>query len=409
MTGFGISELLIIFAIAGGMTDSDDVKLTAPHDTAQKAIRYVLPDADIVVHINLEAGIGNVFGLLDEVASLKAARDSSEITQAISRARTKVVEGLGFLGNEVDLDLAKDIGSITFSMALADQSNMSIMVRMRGNFEKSSIKEKITKDTVGTYELKGKTVHRLKEESIFTETVVTFPDTTTLLLGPRPVVDVILKSGRAKPAKGSVTEKLKGLVGKKITTFSLFALPDWMTDELGKSRDLELVAKLFGDVDYMFYGAGRRKGLVEAGVSSKGALKQITYLFKAAAGFLDVVRGVVDAGAYSILGMVPLVPESEIEPAWRKALSDEESVLEAASWFRKRFTGKSKVKADRKRKTVRLTLDNRAALMGAMAPVLAGAGYWMYMRPFQDAGPMYEEKPVMEQERRPAIEYIPIP
>jgi hypothetical protein len=409
MAGFGMSELLILFAVAGGIADGGDVKLMAPRDTADKAIRYVLPDAEIVVHVNLEAGIGSVFALLDEVAELKAAKESPEVSEAIVSARTKLGQGLKFFGNEVELDLTKDLGSFTFSLSLADQDNMSILVRMRGNFEKSKIQEKITKDSVGTYEMEGETVHRLKDESVFSETVVTFPDSTTLLLGPRAVVDEILKTGRVKPVKGSKTERLKGLVSRKTSAFSLISLPDWAVTELGRDRDLELVAKFLGEVDYIFYGAGSGKGVVEAGTSSKEALKQITYLFKATAGFLDTVRAIVDAGANSILGLVPLVPENDIEPAWQKVLSDEEAVLELATWFKKRFTGKSKVKTNSRKKTVRLELDNPAAMVGALTPVLAGAGYWMFMRPFHDDGPMYETKPEFEPDRKPAIEYIPIP
>jgi hypothetical protein len=223
------------------------------------------------------------------------------------------------------------------------------------------------------------------------------------------VVDEVLKSGRVKAVKGSRTARLKSLVGRKTTAFSLVALPDWAIAELGRDRDLELIAKFFGEVEYIFYGASAGKGLIEAGTSSKATLKQVTYLFKASAGFLDAVRAVVDAGAYGILGLVPLVPENEIEPAWQKALSDEESVLELATWFKKRFTGNTKVKTDKRKMTVRLELDNPAALMGALTPVLAGAGYWMFTRPFHEVGPKYEEEPAFETERKPAIEYIPIP
>ncbi len=406
---FGLSEILILFAVAGGMADAGNVKLTAPRDTADKAIRYLLPDAEVVVHMNLEAGIGNVFALLDEVAELKFAKSSAEISQAIGAAQTKMAEGLKFLGNEVGLDLASDLGSITFSLSLASKDKMALLIRMRGNFKDGKLESKITKDAVGTYEFAGKTIHRLKEEPVFSDTVLTFPDATTLLLGLRPVVEEVLSKGKVKPSKGGRTARLAKLVNRKTATFALLALPDWAVAELARDESAKLVAKFLGEVDYLYYGAAKGKGVFEAGVSSKEARTRVAYLFKSAAGFLDAVRGIIDAGAYSILGIIPLVPPSEIETAWQEALSDEDAVLEVAAWFKQRFTGKSVVKVNSRKQTVRLELDNPAALCGAVAPVLAGAGYWMYMRPFQGAEPLYEEKIEFEPERQPAIEYIPIP
>lgn len=406
---FGLSEMLILFAVAGGVADAGDVKLTAPRDSADKAIRWVLPEADVVVHVNVEASILNVFGLLEEIADLKAAKENPEISQAIASAKAKMEEGLQFVGKEVELDFARDLGTFTLSLGLAKKEEMSLMIRMRGNFKGSKLQATLTKDAPASYEFKGKTIHRLKEEPIFKDTVLTFPDETTLFMGPKHLVEEALVAGRVKPVKGSRSARLAKLVDRRMVTFAMLALPAWVLDEVSQDDDAKLVAALLGDVDYIFYGAGPKRGVLEAGVTSKDARRQMSYLFKAGAAFLDAVRGLVDAGAYSILGVIPLIPPSEIDPAWQKALSDEAAVLEVAGWFEKRFTGKSKVKVDPRKQTVRLELDNPAALCGAVAPMLAGAGYWMYMRPFQDPGPMHEEQFEYEPERRPAIEYIPIP
>ena len=306
------------------------------------------------------------------------------------------------------MDFTRDLGTLTFSLSLASKEEMALLVRVRGNFRESKLEEKLTEDATGTYDFKGKKVHRLKEDSTFREMVLTFTDQTTLLLGPRTVVEQVLTKGSVKPVKGGRTARLAKLLGRRTETFALLSLPGWLLEEMARDEDLKLLAALLGEVDYVYYGASPGKGVIEAGVTSGDASKQIMYLFKAASGFLEVVRGAIDAGAYSILGVVPLIPAHEIEPAWRKALTDEEGVLQLATWFMKRFTGKSKVTADRRKKTVRLEFDNPAAISGAVAPILAGAGYWMYMRPFQHAEPYHEEELEYAPERQPAIDYLPL-
>ena len=407
--GFGLSEVLILLSVVGGFASGGDVKLTAPRDTADKAVRYVLPDANVVVHFNVQAGIGSVFGLLEEMSGLRMATASPEIAEALASTQRTMSDGLGFIGKEVSLDFKKDVGTLTVSLSLSSKERMALLVRLRGNFKESKLLEKLTEDATGTYEFKGKTIHRWKDDSPFPDMVLSFADDTTLLLGPKAVIEEVFTKGQLKASKGSRTARLAALVDRRTVTFAMLSLPVWLLEEMTGDEDLQLLAALLGEVDYVFYGAGPGKGLVEVGVGAGAANRQISYLFKAAAGFLDTVRALVDAGAYSILGVMPLIPATEIEPAWQKALSDEEGVLELAAWFKKRFTGKSKVLADARKKTVRLEFDNPAALFGALAPVLAGAGYWMTMAPFQKAEPMYDEELDYAPERQPAIDYLPLP
>jgi hypothetical protein len=403
----GISELLILFAVIGGVSDVNTGRSKAPYDTGDKAVRYALPDAHLYVHLDLAGGMASIFSTMDELGKLRAAASFPEVQDGLAAARRSIEDGLGFVGKELGLDLTQDVGSITLSLALNSKDDMQLMMRVRARFAGSKVQMQIAKQAEGDYTFKGKQVFKLKSDTPFKGMVACFPDPTTLVMGPQKLIEEVLAKGRVKATPGGRLATLSKLVDKRASAFVLVSLPEWVLEDLVNDVNYAAVMYTLQGLEYAYFGVAPRKGMFEFGFDAPEGVRQAGYLCKAAEAFLSSIPALTDAGAYGILGALPYISKGDLDGQLRELLQDEKAVLEAATWFKKRFTGKASTKINNKARTVRLTVDNPAALGGAVLPIIGGAFYWSSSRVYHDQPVTGVETDDEKQESKPAIEHLP--
>jgi hypothetical protein len=409
MALMGISELVIIFALTVSFSDVTPARLNAPHDKAVEAVRYVLPDADVVFHGNIEGTLTNFFALLDELEKLGLVKNNPALAQGVADARKKVREALDAGAKELGIDFTKDLGSLTMSLALRGETDLGVLLRLRGKLEGSGLVEQILKDSGGTVDVKGGTLHLLKDAGIFPDTVFCLPDKTTLLIGHRPAVEQILAKGAVQGDSKSRQAVLRKKVDRKAGSFVFLSLPDWVLTAMSKDRDLVAVATFLGGIDSIFYSAGPRRGFLEVTAAKPEMATRVEYLFKAGAAALGTAAPMIDVATFGLLGVLPLIPEEELGTELMTLLKDEKGILELNGWLKKRFTGKAKVRADARKMTVSLTLDNPASVVAALLPAGVGAAWYAFVAPKYEE-PLMEDPygPAFQDAPRPAIEHLPV-
>lgn len=397
--GLGVSEILLVFAIMGGVMVDSPGKLTAPRDPAPKAIYQVIPGAHVAFHTNVQGAANSLFQLLDEAEKLVLVKSDPDLAQGLAQARIMVVQGLQEGGREVHLDLRKDLGTITFSMRVLAGPVFEILLRLRGNFKDATLLDMVIKDAVSSFELKGVTIHELKSTPEVPSAVVCQPDATTILLGTRTYVEQIVSNKRVKSGKSDVPARLKKQVGPKTFAFLYGEVPSFLYSEMRGDPDLARLAGFLEGLDYAMFSAAPKKGKVYFQATSAETLVQLNYLLKAIAGAMGTIESLVDVIAFGALGIAPLVPTRELEPELVRILGNEKGMLDLSRWFKKRFAGKGKVKLNRKAKQVTLEFSNPATALGAVLPLLGGAAYWTMGRSFSEPAHYeeYEEKPYPEE------------
>jgi hypothetical protein len=378
--GLGVGEMLILVALFGGLTDTTAVKLHAPRDKSELAIRYVMSDADIVLHSNIEAGLGSVFGLLTEFQELSGIKESRMVSQELARGRMMLEQVIDQGSAEAGINLREGLGSVTASLALKDEDSYRMLVRVRGNFKESKVMEIMTKEVIGTYEHSDRTVYQLRDSGTFGDSVICLADDTTLLLGSQPVVEEILAKKKVTQGKQSKASAIKKLVKPGTASFVFISLPDWVIAKMKTDEDLVKMATFIAGLDYLFMSSAPRKGIVLAQATRPETAIRFNYLFKSIASLIGTYNDLFDAITYGILGIVPLIPEKEFDAEIYSILSDEKAMLELSDWARKRFTGKVRVRYDKARKSIKLELDNPASAMGMMLPFAAGIAGWSFAK-----------------------------
>jgi len=363
-------------ALISGFLGFPTGKLTAPRDSASEAVKWVLPYANIVLHVNVEWAIAGAMTLMDEIAKQKLISGSKELSQGLSQLKSELDAGLQGPAAELGLNLSKDVGNVTFSMTMADSSQFKILLRARGNFGGSKLKEQVAKEAASTETLGKYTVYRMPDDSSTRDNIVVFVNDTTVVLGDRTFVENALTGKAAKFGADSVNERLSRLVTGGIETFGYFALPEWTLSFLAFDPDLQGVMRLMQGTVYTAWAAGPNKGIGVIQGNNAEQAQRVYYLSKSAASALSILDPAVDVMTYGMLGIAPLAPGTPEKAEMLKLLSDEKTVLEFSSWFKKRFSGKAKVSKDDKTFKVTIELTNPGSVLGLALPFIAGAAAW---------------------------------
>jgi hypothetical protein len=374
------SAVWFLLAFFGGFLGLPTGKLVAPRDSAQQASAWVLPDAHIAFHVNVEASLKGTLALLDEVARLKVVTGSKELSQGLQQIKTEVTNGLQTPNEELGLDLAKDVGNITFSMRLDQGMQFKLLMRARGNFANSKLKDQVSKEAASTETLGKYTIYRMPDDASVKDNVVCFVDDTTILLGDRAFIEEALSGKRGKPAADSVNQRIASVAGAGIETFMYLSLPEWTLAFLAFEPELQQFLELLKGTDYVLWAAGPKKGLGVLQANNAQQAQRVYYLNKSAAAVLGIMDPATDAAAYGLLGLAPLIPVEEDTAELLRLASDEQTVLEFAAWFKKRFAGKAKVTKNDKTFRVTLELTNPGSVLGLALPFIAGGLAWQQMR-----------------------------
>ncbi len=397
MAYMGIGELLVLFGLMGGAFGGTTADLEAPRDQPSKSLAWVLPEADIAAHVNIEGSVGAITDMMDEVSKLRIITDSPEFTQAMQQAKVMMDQTFEQGSKEVGLDFRKDAGSVTFSMALNDDQTFKLLLRARGNFGKSRIKELATQEIAHTAPYKKHTLYVLPDDRESSNNVLCLADDTTILLGDRTAVEAILDGRKLKAAKNSAAARLKKFVDRKSASYVYLALPKWVSGELRHQRDLALVADLLDATDYLLYVAGPKKASLAIQANNATASSRYEYMLKGMAAVVGIMEPAMDAVIYGALGFVPLVADHELDREVKELVSNEKGMLELGKWAKKRFGGKAKVKADRRKYLITMELSNPMSIGGITMPMIAGAAFYSFAQPFggQEVPEKHKKDPIM--------------
>lgn len=406
MAFMGVGELLVLFGLLGGAVGGTTTDLQAPRDKPAKSLAWVLPEADIAAHANIEGAIRAVTSLMDEIADLRIIKDSQEFSQGMTQGKLMLGQAFEQGQRELGMDLRTDAGSVTFSMEFNEDQSFKLLLRMRGNFGKSRVKELVKQETGHSVAYKKHTLFLLPDDQETRNNVFCLADDTTVLFGDRATVETILDGKSLKAVKGSAARRLKKYVDRRAASYVYAALPRWVSAELRHDRDLVLVADLVDATDYLLYVAGARKGKLVIQAKNASAAGRYEYMLKSVASLVGIMEPAVDAFIYGVLGFVPLVSDRDLEREVRELVSNEKGMLELGKWAKKRFGGKAKVKADRRKFLTTMEMSNPMSIGAITMPVVAGAAFYAMARPFQEG--IHEDDLHKEAHTKEAPEVTPV-
>ena len=384
MAFMGVGELLVLFGLLGGAVGGTTADLEAPRDKPSQSLAWVLPEADIAAHVNVEGSIAAITGLMDDISKLRIISDSPEFSQGMTQAKLMMGQTFEEGRKELGMDLRVDAGSITFSMQFNDDKTFKLLVRARGNFGKSRLHELVSREIAHSAPYKKHTLFILPEDNESRDNVLCLADNTTILLGDRTSVEAILDGKKLKAAKRSAAARLKKFVDRKSASFMYVSLPKWASAELRHNRDLALVADLLDSTDYLLYVASPRKATLALQADNAAAASRYEYMLKSAAALLGIMEPAMDAVIYGLLGIVPLVTDDELDREVKELVNNEKGMLELGKWAKKKFGGKAKVKADRRKFLTTIELSNPMSIGGLTLPMIVGAAFYTFARPFSE-------------------------
>jgi len=406
LLGFGVAEMVLVLVLFGAALPAPAGKLSAPHDKAGQAVDYILPGAHVVLHANIEASLSGAFALLEEAGALRLVKASAELSQAFDQARQGVDQAFALGVTAAGMDFRKDLGSLTVSMRLDSEERVEMLARVRGRFGQSRLVQELSAGFPGSYEFRGTTLYPLPDSPPFTGLVTGQTDDTTIMIGPRKVIEDFV-SGK-KPGKSPVADVVKKYASDKATTCFYLALPDWVVNELEHEDDLVQVARYLKGSEYVAGSSGSNGATVAFKGSDAEVTRRISYLMRSAVSAVGMLEPMMDTVFYGLMGVAPLIPLREVEAEVRPFLEDEEGIKELMAWFKKRFAGKGKVTLDEKKMLATMELSNAGSIAGLLLPVALGAAGWSNMKGAQDnwdPGPGPEYVPEFAPEDMPG--YVP--
>lgn len=389
MAAGGVAGLIVVLGLLGAFGSTGEGALTAPHDEAAEAAKGVVPDAHIALHGNVQAAMGAFDQLLAEVSELEVIAGDADTKQTLGMMRTGLDGLLAGVQGSLGVDLRKDVGSITLSVAIPSEDQVRMVLRARGNLGGLNLEELVPSQDGDPKVFQGVELRPLPGGEELRDHVVARPDGSTLLVGDRELIqDLIMKKTWKSTAKQAPSRLTAGLK-KGATGFVYLAPPPWAVAKAGKNKSLRGFADLIGGVDYMLYSVGPGGARVRIATHDAAVGRQITHLMTAGASLLSMVEPSVDVLVHGLLGVAPLIPDHEMDAALRKVLANEQAVQALGVWLRKRFGGKATVKATGAPATIDLDMENPASIGSLLLPMGAGVAAWHLYAPIHHA-------PIME-------------
>lgn len=366
-----VAGLVMILGLLGAFGSGSDGALTAPHDTAEEAARGILPGAHVAVHGNVQGAMAALDGLLREVEGLKVVTRDKALREGVVAGRAMLGVALAQLATELGVDLRRDVGSVTLSFEFPSADEVRMLLRARGNLAATRIDDALG-SADSTYG--GVRLYPIPDAPELADHVVALLDSTTLVVGPREAVhhSVARKPLKADPKRAS--GRLASSVRKGTRGFIYLAAPTWAAEGLGESPSMRAAADLLSGISHLVYTVDSSGAHLRVTTSSPAAGRRVGHLLRASAAILSMVDAATDALVHGLLGIAPLLPDEELDPLLRDALTDEAAMEELGQWVKGRFGGRATVKVGGKGSTVDMELSNPASIGSLMLPVLGGAG-----------------------------------
>lgn len=128
---FGVVEVItLLMGLAGfGLGNNP----TSP--TAEQALEYALPDADLIVHVDVGAVVSNNFKVLSSLPNHPQIKASPELSKAVRRMVAEVEGPTKLIKGMTGIDLATDLSDATAFIQLGPAMTPSYLVQVHGKFK----------------------------------------------------------------------------------------------------------------------------------------------------------------------------------------------------------------------------------------------------------------------------------
>lgn len=373
MIGF---VMILLLGTLGGVSGGSAAQTTAPHDSAVVAAAGVLPDALFAAHADVGVSMSAVDTLIGEVEGLQLAQQSATLRQTLKGVR-EAIEGLrsGLL-SEIGLDIQKQIGSVTLSVATVGKDDVRLLLRVRGDLGSLKLTglfgDESKEKKVPAY--KGIALHPMPDGGSMRDHVVARPDDATLVIGPRELVQDIIAKKAWKGTERSASTRIGAMVDTSTWSFVYIAPAAWMEADLSSLSDRPM-HDLVAGIDYALYtvaSAGARGRLV---AKDPAFARRVWNVAQAFASLVAALDPLVDAAAHGAAGVLPWVARRKAADTPEAAQKDEQAVMEAGAWAKKRLGGEAEATLDEGTNTVELTLSNPTSLTAFALPGF-GVAMW---------------------------------
>jgi hypothetical protein len=168
--------------------------------TADQALEYAVPDADIVAHFDAASVIPGNYKALQALPDQPAIKSSPELQRDIRDLVTQVDAPRGLLRGMVGIDLTTDIADATAFVQIVPDHDPNAVVAVHGKFTTSTI-DRIAKLT-GTASVKAGAGAWAQLDG---DNVVALTKDGVLLVGSGSLVKARLDAGWKMPAHGAGT------------------------------------------------------------------------------------------------------------------------------------------------------------------------------------------------------------
>lgn len=139
---FGIIEVITLLMGLSGFSVQNNPK----PPTAEQALEYAVPDADIVAHFDATSVIPGNYKVLTQLQNQPQIKASPELAKLVRKAVAEIDGPRGLVKNMVGIDLTTDVADATAFLRIVPKQDPNVIVAVHGKFKVETI-DKIGKLT----------------------------------------------------------------------------------------------------------------------------------------------------------------------------------------------------------------------------------------------------------------------
>jgi hypothetical protein len=195
---FGLVELITLLLSLSGFSLQQNPKAV----TQDQALQYAMPDADVVVHLDATAVIGNNYKLLLALPNQPQIKSSPELSKTVKKAINEVDGLKGLVKTVSGIDLATDVSGATIFMqapAAPRSGPPELLVSVRGKFATANI-DKLAKMAGPATKVGGGAMIELPPGQFPFGAIAVTKDGTFLAGSPKQLKDRLAETWKA-PAR----------------------------------------------------------------------------------------------------------------------------------------------------------------------------------------------------------------
>ena len=310
---FGLVELITLLLSLSGFSLQANPKAPTP----DQALQYAMPDADVVLHVDAAAIIGNNYKLLAALPNQPQIKASPELAKTVRKAVNEV-EGLrGLAKTTTGIDVTTDISDATLFVKVpppaaptaSRQGPPDLLVTVRGKFSVATL-DRIAKVLGPSTKVGGGAMIEMGQNQMGPITAVGVTKDGTLLAGTSQAIKDRLADTWKAPARATgsnLAHVATALEGKPVIAFALTLSPNarkqvlaefkgqknFMSDVIARHKLLSF--SIFTDGIGWTWIDSNKAGLDAMAQVSEGMMDMLRAAQIAPRGFAKIAMGALDS------------------------------------------------------------------------------------------------------------------